>query len=114
MPIISRDVNIEVHERTSAQGQESTSARGYEVDLYILYVSYGFCIHECTSYLVTTRDVKPEVTYWSHDLYKPMRAKLVPIKGRVSQNKLRVFMALNPVTSILWEQIRRIGEDQAD
>ena len=66
-----------------------------------IYVSYCFCIHECTSYLVTTRDVKPEVTYWSHDLYKPMRAKLVPIKGRVSQNKLRVFMALNPVTSIL-------------
>ena len=45
---------------------ENTRARVHKVDLYI-YVSY-FCTQECTNYLVTTRDEKPEVTHWSSDL----------------------------------------------
>ena len=56
---------------------ENTNARGHFV---YRYVSYGYSIQECTSHLVQTRDAEPEVTYWSCDLYLPMRANLVPIK----------------------------------
>ena len=41
---------------------ENTNARGRFV---YRYVSYGYSIQECTSYLVQTREAEPEVTYWS-------------------------------------------------